>query len=189
MDFQRGAHMEERLTKTCKTCFEQIDERARKCPHCRTLQGKAQGWIVRHPFIFALLCFLPFVLLIALNKYITPNILLRREPQPYTGQIKVVASELAFGESKDGPVVCVIGRLRNDSNIPWSSIDLDAQFLDGNGKVVDVAQDRTYHYMLVDVLPYGECGFKIRGPRDFPKEKYASVKIDVTYAKDDVFQP
>lgn len=38
--------------KTCKSCQKQIDEKAKKCPHCRADQ---RNWFRRHPILTVLL--------------------------------------------------------------------------------------------------------------------------------------
>ncbi len=45
--------------KTCKTCIKEIDEKAQKCPYCRSSQ---KSWLGRHRLIAGIL--LLFILII-----------------------------------------------------------------------------------------------------------------------------
>lgn len=38
--------------KTCKSCRKEIDDKAKKCPHCQTDQ---RNWFLRHPILSAIL--------------------------------------------------------------------------------------------------------------------------------------
>jgi hypothetical protein len=100
---------------------------------------------------------------------------------PYSGQIKILTSKMLFGESGEGPLVCVIGTMRNDSDVTWKDVKLDVEFLDKEGNVIDVAQGPKV-YFTNEVLPRSEGAFKVRAVREFPKEKYVSHRVHVRYA-------
>lgn len=173
-------------TKTCPMCFEQIDRRARRCPHCRHRQTALAGWCARRPVMAIVGGIVASVALMWLwgaavrHKFVPIR---RAELVPYQGQIKVVSSRLLFGESKDGPVACAIGKIRNDSDIAWHKLHLQATFLDPDQKPIDVAKDQMFYYTS-EMLPRGQTAFKVKTPLHLPQEKYASCSISITYAED-----
>lgn len=177
-------------TKTCPMCFGQIDRRARRCPHCRHPQTAVASWGRRHPImaivmgtvggIVATLAFVWLLGAVLQHKFVPIG---RAELVPYQGQIKVVSSRLLFGESKDGPVACAIGEIRNDSDVAWHRIRLQATFLDADQKPIDVAENRAFYYTS-EMLPRGQAAFKVKTPLHLPQEKYASCSISITYAED-----
>lgn len=178
---------EQRPTKTCQMCYGQIDERARRCPHCRHPQTKLRSWFARHPLVTAAIIGVVVVGLMwlwAVTVQRLWNPYRSGRACPYRDHIQVVSSETVFGDSKDGPVVCVIGTLENKSDVAWEQIQLEAQFLDSAGKLIDVAKEPRLYYVS-HMLPRSQAAFKVRALRDFPKDKYASHKVFVRSAKDD----
>ncbi len=180
---------EQRKTKTCAMCFEEIDERARKCPHCRHPQAGMSAWLSRNPaaiLLIALIGLLLFLGGLELWGHFVASRLVPTSPdnlRTFNGEVKVVSSKMVFGKAKEGTVVCVIGRIKNESEIAWKDLQIEAQFFDQAGKLIDVAIDPKY-YFASEILPHGEGAFKVRAVADFPKETYASYKINVRSATD-----
>ena len=131
-----------------------------------------------------LLCYALFIPLAMLMAYFFAPPLSRHDPQTFKGQVKVASSKMLFGRSdKDGPVVCVIGILKNDSDVGWKEAQLEAQFYDRTGQLIDVGTDQ-WQRVIFQVPPHGECAFKIRLPADHPTDSYASYKLFVRSAVD-----
>ena len=168
---------EERQTKPCRMCCEEIDIRARACPQCGQLQRSVQLWI-----------FIPMALLIAAT-FVGAEMMSRRfrvamhdpEALPYSGQIRVTESRMLKGTSADGDTVFVVGRLRNESDVEWEQIEMEVEFLDPEGQLIDVEVERHY---LAHILPRGEMAFKLRTVADRPVEQYADYKVFVRWADD-----
>ncbi|MDY7011505.1 MAG: hypothetical protein SVV80_12255 [Planctomycetota bacterium] len=181
--------MEQRKTKTCAMCFEEIDERARKCPHCRSLQAGISAWLSRNPAAILLIVLIGVLFLFGgrglwgsfLNSQLVPTG--QNDLRTFKGEVKVVSSKMVFGKSEEGPVVCVIGQIKNESEIAWKDLQIVAQFFDQSGELIDVAIGPEY-YFASEILPHGEGAFKVRVIADFPKETYASYKINVRSATD-----
>src|SRR5258708_11277053 len=51
------------MTKKCKSCMKDIDQRAKKCPHC---QADQRGWFRRHPILTGILGIILFFVVIGI---------------------------------------------------------------------------------------------------------------------------
>jgi len=171
----------EQQTKTCSECCEPMNARAHVCPHCGRLQ-----W--RNAWPRMMIGFVPVLAICVAAMVWSQRIAHRFEsganPQgleTYAGQIKVTDSRMEFGQSPEGPVVLVVGMMKNDSDIPWEDVAVVAQFYDPQGRRIDVSYDRQY---LACILPHGEMAFKLRAHADLPRESYARYEVSVPFAED-----
>ena len=101
--------------------------------------------------------------------------------QEYKDQIVITESQMAFGESKSGDTVGVIGTITNNSAVPWKEILFNVEFTDAAGKRVDVGQKEEYHFHLP---PHDSLGFKVSFRREYPATNYVRHKVRVATAKD-----
>lgn len=182
--------MEQRKTKTCAMCFEEIDERARKCSHCRGPQVGIYAWLSRNPAAILLIVLIGTLLLFGgmelWGSFLKSRLLITNpdDLRTFRGEVKVVSSKMVFGKSKEGPVVCVIGQIKNESEIAWKDLQIEAQFFGQSGELIDVAVGKLQYWFASGILPHGEGAFKVRAVADFPKETYVSYKIHVRNATD-----
>ena len=80
-------------------------------------------------------------------------------------------------------MVSVIGVVTNQTAFGWKNIGMEAQFLDGNGKMIDViVADGGYRGFTV--LPHSEASFKIEGRAIREEQEYKSTKVFVRTGKD-----
>jgi len=99
----------------------------------------------------------------------------------YRDQITVLESEISFNDREKGRAILVIGRLRNESNLSWEDLHLQATFFDTEGNLIDVEQNFLYSYTLP---ANDECLFKVSMLQEWPDERYASHEIKVVSAKE-----
>jgi hypothetical protein len=171
-------------TKTCPVCFEQIDARARNCRCCGQPQGGIAGWFARHsavgwipPFVIALAWLL--IIGVALGQLSD-----RGEPfARHQDKVTIISSKMHLQESEEGPTACVIGEVRNDSEIDWKEMRFEVQFFDEAGELGDVAR-RSQSPYEPPVAAHSTAGFKLTTPLDFARERYTSHKVFVRYARD-----
>jgi hypothetical protein len=159
-------------------CQMDILEKAKKCPHCQHFQSRAAMFFYSPAFPVAI-ALIVFVVLIAI---LQATLLDRGEQfQQFAGQVTVTDSKIEFGERKDGPIVAVIGTMRNDSEIPWQEVRFQVDFKDAAGKVVDTGQKHEYSFYIPakESLP-----IKLSFRREFPETVYASQSVRVVSAKD-----
>jgi hypothetical protein len=162
--------------KTCPMCCSEIPEAARKCPHCQHFQSRAALFF--HPATAAFIVIIPM----AIALIVFANIFDRGEEfAPYSGQIIVTNTHIAFGETKNGPTIAVLGEIRNNSPIPWKDINLHAHFKDAAGRTIDAASEDKYSLI---VPAHSTSEFKLSFRREFPETNYAQHTVRVLSAKD-----
>jgi hypothetical protein len=99
----------------------------------------------------------------------------------YKDQIRIRDSQVAFGDSKSGATVAVIGTITNASRVSWTRIQFHVDFLDAAGKRTDVGEKENYDFRL----PAGETSsFKISFRREFPETNYVTPVVCVVGARD-----
>jgi hypothetical protein len=101
----------------------------------------------------------------------------------YRDQISVVASSLhhAAGDDKCGPTVAVIGKIKNNSEVAWKDVYLEAQYFDAHGAMIDT--NGAEQYGLV-IPAHEEVAFRIRGSAARAGPEYTSHKVFVRSARD-----
>jgi hypothetical protein len=171
---------EERQTKTCKVCYEQIDQRARKCPHCR--QGQHPLTVITfHPAVVMWLFAMPVLAVCGLAIYMFSTAM---SPSEYfakhEGQIRVLRSEMLWEEQGTTPIVAVVGEIENDSSLPWQWIEIEVQFWDSAGRLVDAFSD--LHWATV--LEHARSDFRVASSAYLPRESYAEYKASIRSARD-----
>jgi len=101
--------------------------------------------------------------------------------ETYKDQIHITESRIAFGDTKSGATVAVIGTITNASRVSWKEIQFHVDFLDASGKRADVGEREEYSFRL----PAGETSsFKVSFRREFPETNYITPVIRVVGAKD-----
>ena len=164
-------------TKQCKMCLQEIDRRAQACPHCGHWQWRWQRQVIVPVLIVGATL---FVYGEWLERRMDPENRLDRAVA-YRGQIVVTQSEMLKGTSAEGDVVFIVGKLRNESDVEWEDVGVEADFFDAQGRLIDVEVEKHYLEYLV---PHGEMAFKVRVIADRPVEEYADHKVFVGHAQD-----
>lgn len=164
-------------TKACAWCAEPIRLAARVCPHCRRMQPR---WARRIWVELVVFCAL-FAgggawLLLTLRSSLGPG----RSFEPHRHQLVVVSSERHWSSATNGNFISVIGQLRNDSPHAWKQIELEVQYFDAQGRLIDTRSDTLW----ATVPPGATHSFRVRGPADKPESAYASHHVRVNWAKD-----
>ena len=168
---------DEHPTKRCRMCFQEIDRRARACPHC----GQWQWRFHLHVVLPILIVTAGFV---AYGEWLERRLRPRERTEQavaYGGHIEVTQSEMLKGTSADGDTVFVVGKLHNDSDVEWEQINMEGRFFDPEGRLIDVEVEKHY---LEHILPRGEMAFKIRVVADRPVDQYTGYKVFVSHAQD-----
>ena len=134
--------------------------------------------VIFHPAFAVFFSCLPLVaILIVFASIFDPG----EDYETYEDQIRISDSQIAFGETKSGPTVAVIGTITNASRISWREIHFHVDFLDAVGKRTDVGEREDYSFRL----PAGETSsFKISFRREFPETNYVKPVVRVVGAKD-----
>jgi hypothetical protein len=164
-------------TKTCKMCCMEIPQPARKCPYCHHFQNR---WVLLlyHPGFAALFGSLPFVvMLIVFSTFFGAG----EKFEIYKDQLGVTECQIAFGDTKSGATVAVIGTIKNLSKISWKEVQFHVDFLNAAGKRIDVGEHEDYNFSL----PAGETSsFKVSFRREFSETNYVKPVVRIVGAKD-----
>ncbi len=88
---------------------------------------------------------------------------------------------MLHGHDSDGPTVAVLGLLRNDGDVDWTDVQIEAQFFDADGRLVDTA---TEFFHRGHVLAGREVAFRVGLASEHPPEDYASYAVFIRHAKD-----
>jgi hypothetical protein len=162
--------------KTCKSCFSEIDERAKKCPNCQSWQSKAR-MVFFNP-AFSLIIFL--ITMFGISSYFESKFTPKIDFADYVDKIVLKDTRIEFGENSCGETVAIIGKLKNESAIDWKDITYEVTFFDAGNNVSDTDQENEYSF----ILPANEeVPFKVSMKKEFNTEKYQNYKIRLVSAR------
>ena len=148
---------------------------ARKCPYCQHFQSR---FAMLHPLLIGILACLPLIIIgVVFGRIFDQG----EDYEDYKDQIVITASQPAFGDSKTGGTVGVVGTIRNNSSVPWKDIRFHVEFFDADGRRRDVAQKEQYAFYLP---PRESLSFKVSFTREYPETNYVKHNVRVVAAKD-----
>ena len=169
---------EPRAEKECPFCCERVDERARRCPHCRTQQTR---WaITLHPaftaaFFLAFLVMGGVILAVLYISIASPG---ESSLVPAPAGLRVANSALTLDKGPNGPVAIVAGSISNDGKTDWESVEVEGTVVDKDGRLVDVFDNS---------VPFMHAGqrkdFRMGGPAYLPPDRYARATVKVLFAR------
>jgi len=171
---------ENEQTIVCPYCAETIKSAAKVCPRCRSRLKAVQGMFVGWLNILAFLVLLYGPLLLGawwLGNLQRPG----RNFEPYRDKIVVLDTTMHYSRSDNTNIISTVGCLRNDSTYSWKALQLEVQYFDSGGRLID-AKTETLAYQE---LPAGVTeAFRIRSVAACDEPFYASNKVLVRTAKD-----
>ena len=150
---------------------------ARKCPHCQHFQNRL-SMVMFHPAFGVLFATIPLVAFLVFFATVFDS---GEDFQTYQSQIQVTDSELAFGDTKSGGTIAVMGTVTNTSPVPWKEIQFHVDFFDAEGRRTDVGQKEEYSFYLP---AKASTSFKVSFRREFPETNYTKHAVRVLTAKD-----
>jgi len=171
---------EERHTKVCRFCYEQIDARAKKCPFCRQYQ-EPLVFLTLHPTLVMWLMLLPLAALWGGMLFLTYRALSRGEGfAKHQGELRVISSSMAWLEDESAPAIQVTGELENLGSVPWKEVQIEVQFTDSSGHLVDKKTETDRGTFP----PRSRVPFAVTTIPNLPKVNYAACKAYARWAKD-----
>ncbi|MEY2479167.1 MAG: hypothetical protein QOI04_94 [Verrucomicrobiota bacterium] len=126
------------MTKPCKSCKEQIDQAATKCPKCQAYQQ----WY-RNPQMLSLVLLIPFMTFVFWN---TSRIVSPAGFADYKD--KVTVSVVDEKPSTTGKTDLVTIRIENRTNKTWKRPKFQIESLDGSDKVLSVEHVNEYNMVV-----------------------------------------
>ena len=170
--------MQENAIKKCKLCYKDLDIRAKRCPYCKHYQSTITTFI-HHPAFSIVGVIFSFFLI----WYFFSNVLFAKgaDYQLHKDKVRIIKSEIKFGDSKCEPTVAVLGEIDNKSGITWKEVQFELTFIDSKGTLLDAEQEKEYSF----IVPANRTTpFKISFRREFPDSTYNSHRILIINAKD-----
>jgi hypothetical protein len=126
------------MTKPCKSCKEEIDAAATKCPRCQAYQQ----WY-RNPQMVSLVLLLPFLAFLFWN---TSQLTNSATFANYKDKLSV--SVVDENPPANGKSRLLTVRLENRSNRTWKRPKFQIESLDGNDKVLSVEHVNEYNLVV-----------------------------------------
>lgn len=165
-------------TKPCAFCAEPIRVAARICPYCRSLQPR---WRLKKQIeawgTLAIMLIMACGLIYFLGSTFGPG----RDFERFQNQITIISPEMHFSQMTNGNFISTIGQIRNGSPYAWKDLQLEVQYFDKDGRMIDTRTEDRY----MEIIPAGATqAFRIRGPADKPESAYSTQKVFVRSAKD-----
>src|SRR3954454_23829279 len=114
------------VTKTCPTCFSEIDARAKKCPQCLSPLGIYRLVVVLlvFVFLFGALGFVGLILWGANGRHTYHEV-------DHPGDVTIVSSQHYFApgyQNQNGKNATIVGSLRNDSDDALTNVEFEVRF-------------------------------------------------------------
>jgi hypothetical protein len=166
------------VTKTCPTCFSEIDARAKKCPQCLSPLGiyRLVAVLLVFVFLFGAIGFAGLII------WGTSS---RRDYHEvdHPGDVKIATSQHYFApgyQNQNGKNATIVGSLRNESDETLSSVDLEVRFYNAKNELIDLFEGSN----VGPINAQEEMPFKISDNSHIhlPEAEYASHKIIAKHA-------
>ena len=154
------------MTNPCKSCKEQIDEAATKCPKCQAYQQ----WY-RNPQLLIQVILIPFFAFLIWNM---TGLTSRATLADYKD--KLIVSVVDENPAASGKQHLLTVRLENRSNKTWKRPKFQIESLDGDGKVLSV--EHVNEFNLV-VAPHSSA-LDTLSLRIVPGEPVAKRRVTLT---------
>jgi len=165
--------------KTCKMCFKEIDERAKKCPFCQHWQTKLQSFY-RNPAsaIIAAIAIMAFG-----SWFIDSLFSPKHDFESFKNKIEITKNSIEFGNNSCGQTVAILGSIKNNSQIDWRAVKFEIVFYDNDNNVTDTEQIEKYSFSLP---ANEEVPFKLSMKKEFDDTRYIGHRIRIISAREKI---
>jgi hypothetical protein len=148
---------QDQSVKVCPLCAESIKAAAKVCPYCRSSQTRLGHW---GPYLL-LACSVAMMLIFVglVSSRFFPDAFRPdgRSFAPYRAQLLVTRTSLERDAKK--PEFWLSGYITNTGNHPWRLQELEARFMEGENKLVDVRHVRVPEKFMMQ--PHQEQSFRV----------------------------
>jgi len=161
-------------TKSCLICYQSIDARARKCQHCREVQSKTIAWMYDSRFIAAFM-----VLLVLLLCWVFYSLVRGADERPFAGTLTVGAATMRKSAVEGESRVSCLAPVTNSDTIHWGRLSLQAEFLDAQGRVIDVHNNQGNFAIFPGITATGRTS----GTANAALEEYSACRMKIIDAR------
>lgn len=166
-------------TKICPHCAETIKAAAKVCPNCRYWQ---KTWSLYNPrLLWVLGCVVLTGYSVVMGVFFDSMLGQGRDFAQYRNAIQIVSSTMNFSHTNKDPYITTVGVLTNSSEFGWKDVQLEVQYFDNNGKLIDTGRERD---LDIVVMPHSEMAFRIRTVADKAESFYVGHKVFIRAATD-----
>ena len=165
----------------CRACQSEIDARARRCPRCARWQSRlsTESVVLIGSLAFWLMTCVPFW-------FMTDRLvrMLSREPASPgdVAGLRVVESAMFAARWGGAERLAVVGRIANQSKVRLTEVQIEAQFRDADGTLMDTETQYVNGHDGCYISPGQDQAFRMNVHPDFPLASYSSCKVVVRSA-------
>lgn len=163
----------EEISKICKTCLEEINSKAKVCPHCRAPQTPFQQVIPYLPVLIILSIFLFF-----------DSVIFTDEAEVFSShrnELTITDSEFTLNDCCNALYVTTIGKIINTSESSWEYFKIQVDYFNEEGDLIDSVSDTDYGL----VSHPGEVStFRVQARAATTIQNYSSHQVTIMYAED-----
>jgi len=162
-------------SKDCIMCFSPIDERAKKCPHCRSLQAKYSN-LENNPLLIGLLG----LFIIAIFSFILyDNIFVKGKKEIALSELKTSVSDVSSKLENDVLYVACLGEIDNPSPFKFNDIKFKVDLLSAQDELVDTFSVEDEDLQLA---ANGSTNFRVRGVAQKEASVYQHCQVTIADA-------
>lgn len=159
--------------KKCKSCQSEIDDKAKKCPHC---QADQRGWFGRHPILTGILGLVIFFVVVGAiggsgnknsNQTITTTTTNNSSPTPSSDQPKDVTPKVG-DVTKLGDREFTVNSVRRSKGFDYNTPKAGKEFVIVNVTIRNLGKDE---------VSYNPFDFKVQDANG-AQESYTFASLD-----------
>ena len=160
-------------TKPCMVCGEQIQEVAKRCPHCHQMQSRLvqfsnTGWAA----LLLLLVAAAFLFYVSTRE--------SARWANHAGDVKVTDVRLKTTNRLASPEMSCMALLRNEGGHTWKELVIEATFMSSDGQVIDTSTRRASDVVL---LERGEARVRVLDQAAWDAGDYNKCQIQIKDAQ------
>jgi hypothetical protein len=121
-------------TKACKSCCEQIQLGAKRCPHCNQQQSRVINFLNMGGGALIGVAVLAFFF----YQFHRNN----QELKDYASKLSTGPFTVHVQSTSETPYASCLAIARNDAPFGWRNLQVEARFFDASGNLIDVTHQR-----------------------------------------------
>lgn len=162
-------------TKECIMCFSEIDERAKKCHKCTSLQARFSN-LENNPILIGMLGLLIFGMF---GFIFYQNFYASALEEKSIQDLKVTVTEISTRNENDVLYVACIGNIKNETDFKFKEIKFQVDFLTDKDELIDTLSITDKD---LGIYSNSTTNFRVRGVGHKPATEYTRCVVKVADA-------